>query len=614
MKKYLVFLLLISLANLYQELTGQNLRLVSGDFHQHTSFSDGGYAIDYIMSKNDEYGLDWWVISDHGGGSIKDGRNYQYDDQTKTRVEVFWDQVLTSDQFKGSPSYLWGHHKMWMWQCLKEYSFPRVIAARNLFADKIIFQGFEMNVPGHQHASVCILGKQYDANPLIDQLAAFEYRFDDLDLDGSGGQHEGWNKSSLFGHQKALEAIEFLQSNYRHNSWFILAHPDWIDPSKGFDIRTIREFNNIGPDVCFGFEGMPGSQKNAVRGLYSNTSVGGGTYGGAGYYTALVGGLWDALLSEGRHWWIFANSDNHINTGTFYPGEYQRNYTWVKEEQDPRAIIDGLRSGNSFIVTGDLIDNLEFSVNDLPMGSDVHINDKSVKIKILFHDPQGVNRNTYSGYNSPVLDHIDLIAGEISGFVKPEDPAFNEANAPKTRVLARYDAIGNVVDKNGLKSVAWNDLGNGWHEINVDMPILKDSYFRLRGTNMGLNVPNETNENGDPLCDLLKGSNSGKLAFDDLWFYSNPIFVRVGKSTDVEIDATLSMSISPNPSIDGNVKVKVNMVNATLEVCNMNGVRLVQQSINGFEQPLNLSGFAKGVYMIRVESQGNIVTQKVVVK
>jgi len=595
-------------------LTGQNLRLVSGDFHQHTSFSDGGYAIDYIMSKNDEYGLDWWVINDHGGASIKDGRSYQYDDQTKTRVEVFWDGVLTPDQFKGSPSYLWGHHKMWMWQCLKEYSFPRVIAARNLFTDKVIFQGFEMNVPGHQHASVCILGKQFDTNPLIDQLAAFEYRFDDLDLDGSGGKHEGWDKSSLFGHQKALEAINYLQLSYRHNSWFILAHPDWIDPSKGFDIGTIREFNNLGPDVCFGFEGMPGSQKNAVRGLYTNTSVGGGTYGGAGYYTAAIGGLWDALLSEGRHWWIFANSDNHINTGTFYPGEYQRNYTWVKEEQDPRSIIDGLRSGNTFIVTGDLIDNLEFSVDDLPMGSDVYTNDKSVQIKILVHDPQGVNRNTYGSYNSPVLDHIDLIGGEISGEVKPVDPSFNVANAPKTRVFARYDAVGDVVDKNGVKSVAWNDLGNGWREIRVDIPIFKNSYFRLRGTNLGLNVPNETNENGDPLCDLLIGANSGKAAFDDLWFYSNPIFVKVGKSTDVESDRTLRMSVSPNPSTDGMVNVKVNLVNASMEVYNMNGVRLIRDNINGFEHSLNLSGYAKGVYMIRVESQGRIITQKIVVK
>ncbi|WP_202610455.1 hypothetical protein [Herbidospora solisilvae] len=29
--------------------------------------------------------------------------------------------------------------------------------------------------------------------------------------------------------------------------------------------------------------------------------------------TARVGGLWDALLGEGRRWWITATSDSHVH-------------------------------------------------------------------------------------------------------------------------------------------------------------------------------------------------------------------------------------------------------------------------------------------------------------
>ena len=98
----------------------------------------------------------------------------------------------------------------------------------------------------------------------------------------------------------------------------------------------------------------------------------GGTYGGVGFYTAKVGGLWDALLGEGRRWFNFANSDYHshwtLHGGDdFYPGEYQK--TWVLRRWTAIAtakyslneIADGLRSGNSFFVHGDLIDHLEFT-------------------------------------------------------------------------------------------------------------------------------------------------------------------------------------------------------------------------------------------------------------
>jgi hypothetical protein len=51
-------------------------------------------------------------------------------------------------------------------------------------------------------------------------------------------------------------------------------------------------------------------------------------------------------------------------------------------------------------------------------------------------------------------------------------------------------------------------------------------YFRLRGTHHAFGDVNaEIDDKGNPLVDKF-GENTAEKAFNDLWFYSNPIFVR----------------------------------------------------------------------------------------
>ena len=128
------------------------------------------------------------------------------------------------------------------------------------------------------------------------------------------------------------------------SGWIIFAHVERAGACRtvvtdgGYNVDNFRDFNNAAPDVCFGFEGAPGHQVNHEgRGGFGTGAVGGGTYGGVGIYSATVGGLWDALLGEGRRWFNFASSDYHkhwtncddpTNPATcgddFYPGEYQK--------------------------------------------------------------------------------------------------------------------------------------------------------------------------------------------------------------------------------------------------------------------------------------------------
>ena len=94
--------------------------------------------------------------------------------------------------------------------------------------------------------------------------------------------------------------------------------------------------------------------------------------------------------------------------------------------------------------------------------------------------------------------------------------------------VARFDAIGNITDANGIKSIKWKDLGGGVKLMEYKVKITGDSYFRLLGTNHGLNVTGKTDENGNPLegAPSSNPQEAAKVAFGDLWFFSNPIFVR----------------------------------------------------------------------------------------
>lgn len=67
----------------------------------------------------------------------------------------------------------------------------------------------------------------------------------------------------------------------------------------------------------------------------------------------------------------------------------------------------------------------------------------------------------------------------------------------------------------------------------------KHQYFRLRGTNLDYNQANLT-EKGNPLKSAVINKEDDESVqawynkindrnYDDLWFYSNPVFVNTGK-------------------------------------------------------------------------------------
>jgi hypothetical protein len=621
-----VSLLLVTIFFAFSKINAQPGWVV-GDFHQHTTFTDGSYSLFYMMQKNAQYNVNWWANSEHGGGFNRNGLYSGYDlingkDSTGKilTTTTFWDTYssakLIGDKTTGK------NPNMWRWQSLRDFSYPGIRIVRNMYPSKVIFQGYEWNVPGHEHCSFATFSEQFKANDNENALSEYEYRFDASDSDTTGGLAQGWTgKNFVNNHAKAVQAVTWLETNYKTTSWAVFAHPERKQPGKGgYAISDFRDFNDAAPDVCFGFESVPGHQMGTERGGYSASSVGGGTYGGSGYFSVKVGGLWDAMLSEGRHFWLFSNSDCHDTTtatgSDFFPGEYQKNIINVADAKNPQAIVDGMRSGNVWVVNGDLIDSLSFNAETATMGGTANVTGTDVNIIIKIHDPLTPNYNVWSTYNNPAVDHIDLIAGKLGNKIASTDPLYKIDTVATTRVIARFDAAGGVTDSKGIVSQKWTDKGNGWKEMSIKVTMTSNMYFRLRGTNLGLNIAKETDAAGNPLADSLNGGISGNTrvkAFADLWFYSNPIFAKSTLFTSVKgVDTPEQQEVMlyPNPT-NSTISVKCPPY-SKLRILNFNGQVALSQNLSNELNTINIENFPNGLYIFEIENNGKTYTEKII--
>jgi len=171
------------------------------------------------------------------------------------------------------------------------------------------------------------------------------------------------------------------------------------------------------------------------------------------------------------------------------------------------------------VAEGDLINALDFraqySSEKATMGETLPVELKKgmgnlVKITIKFKMPMQNNHG-----NAVAVDHIDLIAGNVTGRVAPGSANYNVATNASAKVIATFTADD------------WEYDRKGWYVIRYHTRVDHHMYFRLRGTNNAMSSLqiDQTSLNGDPALDAQ--GNTADEAWNDLWFYSNPIFVRV---------------------------------------------------------------------------------------
>lgn len=428
---------------------------------------------------------------------------------------------------------------------MADYEVPAVkqMQADGRYPGKLIFSAFEWDMPTHDHMNVGIFSGSPALAPALKAANEFEYFFTNrADTLFNPVDVAAWNAKgprAFTTHADALLAFNWLKTNYPDSSYALINHPS-RNPGK-YTAANYRELNDLAPNIVFAVEGMVGNQMEPDRGGYNSAYIDANlksrTYGGVDYVVAQVGGIWDALLGDGRRFWNLANSDHHFKTAGgqfssgYFPGEYARNYLWM-EGTGIKGLLDSLRAGKSFSVFGDLINALDFNVaagsTKREMGGELmaKAGDK-VTVTIRFKSPDR-NRFEYpldSGVNvnvRPTVDHIDLIAGDVTRRPAPGTPEYSKETNDSTKVIATFTKTDWKLDKDGYNTVTYT------------FTAAKSQYFRLRGTNLGLNVPGET-ANGNPLPDTKTDLVENAARFDainarnynDLWFYSNPVFVTV---------------------------------------------------------------------------------------
>lgn len=373
-----------------------------------------------------------------------------------------------------------------------EQAYPDLLRSRRLVPEVLQFWGMEFDAPALDHHTLMIPRHDDEAQMLHD----LESRFATRDAFPSDP-----------GRNTEAKMVEFLKyaKDLRQKPLVIAHHASRSATGLGvWGQDTPREFrngNNAAPDIYVGFEGAPGHQagplNGGARGGYGNYP----THGGYDQMTARVGGLWDSLLGEGRRWWITATSDSHVHWtrggSDFWPGEYSK--TYVLARQDYADIMDALRNGRIFVTTGDLITSLDLTARSQGKGAAVgetitvsRRNRTDVEIEIRFRPLEDTNHNG----DRPQVSRVDLITGHITGRAGSLDADTN----PTTQVVARF----------GPKD--WHKQGKEYVIKHTLRNVETDMYARVRGTNT---------DEAEPLAD-------GKESpWEDLWFYSNPVFVHV---------------------------------------------------------------------------------------
>ncbi|ANZ41176.1 histidinol-phosphatase [Lentzea guizhouensis] len=491
---------------------------LAGDHHVHSQYSnDAMYPVATQVERAARHGLSWLTITDHGNVPFA------------------------------------------------TYSIPPLLAditAARRNSDVLLYTGLEWNIPAGEHTTLMLAPGRNEASLLQEFVTRFDARVN--------GTRDGTPANEAI----AVQALKFLAdavASRRVDDALVLPnHPSRLGINSPQETRAWRD---AAPGVVIGMEGAPGHQAAGLpapgmargRGLYdsapSRFSFPGypaesyRTWGGFDWTTATVGGLWDSLLAEGKPWWITTTSDGHqgcgdwmknpvdrldqqsydnvpyddqghtfTNTGrfpdpvnagrpvteysSFPPGAY--NKTWVGvTHRGYREVMRAMRAGRMWACLGDLVAGLDLRVRQrgahsgAVMGGTLRARRGDVVEVVVRVDL--ADRPNFAGF-VPELTRVDLVVGAVTG--PAADPSV--FHAPQTRVVRSWD----VRQRSGTVELV--------HRMTVDGPC----YVRVRGTDGKRGAPGYHGAAVDPVgpaIDVPRQSDP----WEDLWFYSNPVFVGV---------------------------------------------------------------------------------------
>lgn len=492
-----------------------NLVYLVGDHHVHSVYShDAKYTFSQLAGAASRYGLDWMVLTEHSniGHARAGGAEAEHREILKARAD---------------------NKRM------------------------LIFQGLEWYIPGAEHCTVFSPPGRHE----VELLTRFEEAYDGklLGYTAGGPHHPDTPRNEAH----AVKALQWLDQQRRCgyvDDVLVLAnHPLRLGIDSPHEMRAWRD---AAPGIMIGMEGAPGAQAGAfpgwagpdsIRGEYVNKPSENSwpgypaaayvTYGGFDWATATVGGLWDAMLAEGRLFSITTNSDVHrvaydtwkngdwlpgrhfdntgrlpdpVNTaepqpgGDFWPGQFSRTHVGVTR-YGYRHVMAGLRAGRVWVDHGQLIDGIDVRVDrehgggrGVTLGGRLRVR-RCEKI-ILNVTVTTASRPNHHG-EVPRLAHLDVIRGAVRGPVADRD----EWRAPDTRVVHTADVEGRT----------------GRYTLRIPVGKAEESfYLRLRGSDGKRNGPGFLGAAIDPHGPVPHEPGNGD-PWLDTWCYTNPVFVDV---------------------------------------------------------------------------------------
>ncbi|MFE7171013.1 histidinol-phosphatase [Streptomyces sp. NPDC057616] len=497
-------------------LGGEDPRLayLVGDHHVHSVYShDAKYTFSQQARAAAKYGLDWMVFNEHANfGHAQYGARLEHAEIARARREN-----------------------------------PR----------QLIFQGLEWYIPAAEHGTVFAAPGPHETDLLTRFELAYDGKLLGYDKGGAADADTARNEAH------AVKAVKWLaeqrRSGYVDDVLVLANHPLRL----GIDSpHEMRDWRDAAPEIMIGMEGAPGAQGSAIPGWRGNTSIRGEyenkpsaqswpgypadaylTYGGFDWATATVGGLWDAMLSEGRLFTITTNSDNHrtvfdtwrngdwpagqnfdntgrlpdpVNTDTpqpgsdFWPGQFSRTHVGVTR-YGHRAVMAGLRAGRVWLDHGHLLDGLDVRLKrERDHGRGVTLGGR-LRVRGGERITLSVTVTTASRANPrgilPRLAHVDVIRGAVRGPVSDRDTW----RAPDTRVVGTQDVSGR----------------RGTFTLRVPLTAGEESFYvRLRGSDGNRHGAGYLGASVDPHGPIPHEPGDGD-PWADTWFYSNPIFVDV---------------------------------------------------------------------------------------
>lgn len=502
-------------------------RWVKSDMHFHSTASDGHNLVTTVMDNGfNKYDMDILMLTDHGGF-----KSYGIDPANMWRMTLGGAHIIDEETVVDEPhSHDYAkeeypeHKQKRPYELNSDVTNEHINQYRDTSLDenKYAMKGLEWTAPDPEEHLTVFIDDGTDSAEAINQ---FHNNFNK----GNDNIGEGDNAK----YENMLDAVKFLQSDYPSNSFITFNHP-----SKNLEIRIehIRDVLALGSDVVTGMEGAPGHQRHYKgRGGYDilepvvmskpasedETYIGyhGITYGGFDYMTSKVGGLWDALLHEGHEFSIFIGSDFHTAMNDFWPGQYSKTHLFLKEESN-KGIIDALKEGNAFVTTGDLISSLVFTASQegktITMGNQATLDHtKPATIKISFTMPE----SNHNGDSNEVA-FVDVILGEIANqTLVSGDEMYDQPYTDTVQIVESFEK----------GQAEWTQDGNRV-TLSLEIDAQENPYYlRLRGSNTPKCTAEYVDCEGNPLVDSEKmediPSEIEAVAWKDLWFYSNPIYV-----------------------------------------------------------------------------------------